>query len=460
MAAMNSKLGILQINSNELSGGAQRIAHNLFQTYRTGGHDSWLAVGHKISNDPDVLVIRHGAGRSHWARFWWSVHARCQAVDLNGRLSRWVERIGEPAALLDYFQGVENFHYPGTWNVLRLPPRRPDILHCHNFHGDYFDLRALPKLSSEIPTVITLHDAWLLSGHCAHSLECGRWKIGCGECPDLARYPALRTDGTAFNWRRKRDLYKNSRVYVAAPSQWLLSRVEESMLASAAIDRRVIPNGIDDEIFRPVDKRPVRAELRLATDQRILLFAANGIRANIWKDYQTLRAAIERVAASPGCRDMLLIALGEDAPPERVGGAEIRFVPYQASPAAVAKYYQAADVYIHAAKADTFPTTVIEALACGTPVVATSVGGIPEQIRGWDELGLPLNTWGLDEATGVLTPPGAAEEFAKAVGRLLEDEPARRRLAENAAADARRRFSVKLQAETYLGWYREILEEA
>jgi glycosyltransferase involved in cell wall biosynthesis len=60
----------------------------------------------------------------------------------------------------------------------------------------------------------------------------------------------------------------------------------------------------------------------------------------------------------------------------------------------------------------------------------------------------------------VLTPPGAAEEFAKAVGRLLEDEPARRRLAENAAADARRRFSLKLQAETYLGWYREILEEA
>ena len=48
----------------------------------------------------------------------------------------------------------------------------------------------------------------------------------------------------------------------------------------------------------------------------------------------------------------------------------------------VAPYYQAADVYLHAAKADNFPRAVLEALCCGTPVVATAVGGIPEQVKG------------------------------------------------------------------------------
>ena len=457
---MNAKLRILQVNSNELSGGAQRIAHNLFATYRAIGHDSWLAVGHKLSSDPDVLAIRHGTATPGWRRFWWSMHARLQPVDQNGRLSRWLERIAQPPALPEYFRGIENFNYPGTWRVLDLPPRRPQILHCHNLHGYYFDLRALPQFSREIPMVMTLHDAWLLSGHCAHSLDCARWQSGCGECPDLRRYPELRRDATAFNWQRKRDVYERSRIYIATPSRWLLNKVEESILAAGVITGRVIPNGVDREVFRPADKRRIRATLGLSQHKKILLFAANGIRANIWKDYQTLRASIARIGELPQCDDVLFIALGEDAPAERLGRAEIRFVPYQSSPAAVAAYYQAADLYVHAAKADTFPTTVIEALACGTPVVATSIGGIPEQIRGWSALNPTLNTFDLDEATGVLTAPSNAEEFAAALERLLEDASARRQLSENAAADARRRFSLKRQAETYLEWYQEILQAA
>jgi glycosyltransferase involved in cell wall biosynthesis len=85
-------------------------------------------------------------------------------------------------------------------------------------------------------------------------------------------------------------------------------------------------------------------------------------------------------------RPLVFVALGEDAPAERIGAAEIRFVPYQKDPAVVARYYQAADIYIHSARADTFPNTVLEALACGTPVVATAVGGIPEQVKSLQSL--------------------------------------------------------------------------
>src|SRR5262245_59012697 len=132
---------------------------------------------------------------------------------------RWAERahtlftyhIGQPHRWLQIRCGYEDFNFPASWHLLDLPPERPDILHCHNLHGSYFDLRALPWLSQQVPVVLTLHDAWLLSGHCAHSFDCQRWQTGCGQCPDLAIPPAIRRDATAYNWRRKRDVYTKSR---------------------------------------------------------------------------------------------------------------------------------------------------------------------------------------------------------------------------------------------------------
>ena len=150
-------------------------------------------------------------------------------------------------------------------------------------------------------------------------------------------------------------------------------------------------------------------------------------------------------------------ATGEDAPVERIGRAEVRFVPFQRDPKMVARYYQAADVYIHAAKVDTFPNSVLEALACGTPVVATAVGGIVEQVKGLriTELGI----YDADEATGVLVSLGSAEAMAEALVTLLTDEELHRRLRKNAAQDASRRFDLNREAEDYLMWYQEIVED-
>lgn len=321
------------------------------------------------------------------------------------RLSQTVRWLVEPRRQWDINRGIEDFHSPGTWRLLELIPQIPHIIHCHNLHGQYFDLRALPWLSRQIPVVLTLHDAWLLSGHCAHSFDCERWKIGCGHCPDLTIYPAIRSDATAYNWQRKRKIYRHSRIYVATPSHWLMQKVRQSMLLSSMVEERVIPNGVDLFVFHPDDRSAVRAALGIRQDAKVLLFAANGIRLNVWKDYQTMRTTVALVAESFKQEDVLFIALGENAPAERIGQAEIQFVPYQKDPNVVAHYYQAADVYVHAARADTFPNTVLEALACGTPVVASAVGGILEQVKGLNisNLGFrisDLNKYRMDDATG------------------------------------------------------------
>jgi glycosyltransferase involved in cell wall biosynthesis len=453
------KVNILQVNTNDISGGAQRVAWNLFRSYRSRGQRSWLAVGHKSSADSDILPMTHAFRQAGWPRLWWSVQECCRSFDANGRLSRLIQLLAEPRAIVDYYRGVENFHYPGAWNLLDLTPSSPDILHCHNLHGGYFDLRALPWLSHQLPTAITLHDAWLLSGHCAHSLNCERWRIGCGQCPDLSLYPAVRQDATAYNWQRKLEIFQQSRLYVATPSRWLMRKVEESMLCLAIADARVIPNGVDLTLHHPNDRKAVRRSLGLGQDAKILLFTANGIRANIWKDFRTLRSAIGRVAASSGGQPLLFIALGEAGAAERIGQAEIRFVPYQSSPEAVVRYFQAADIYIHAARADTFPNTILEALACGTPVIATAVGGIPEQVKGLMSENSSACSYSPDQATGCLISPGNAEELAARIQKLLQDETLRRQMSSNAAADARQRFNLERQVDGYLSWYHDIIRD-
>jgi glycosyltransferase involved in cell wall biosynthesis len=240
-----------------------------------------------------------------------------------------------------------------------------------------------------------------------------------------------------------------------------MDKVRQSILAPAVIEGRVIPNGVDLSVFRPLDREEVRKVIGISYDAKVLLCSASGIRKSIWKDYRTMEAAVALVAERLSGHEVLFIALGEEAPAEQIGQVQIRFVRYQKNPEVLANYYGAADLYIHAAKADTFPNTILEALACGTPVVATAVGGITEQVKSMEQVGVNLDcaTYSLEEATGCLVPPGDAEAMGAAILALLTNGGLRKRLAENAAEDARSRFDLERQAEDYLEWYRTISSE-
>jgi len=452
---------ILHVNTSDLGGGAEKVAWDLSQAYRKRGHDSWFAVGTKYTDDPQVVRIPNERQRPAWVRMWRHVQASLHGAGYSrvSRCASWLASAGELQRRFDVRRGVEDFDFPGTAYLLRCPPDRPDVVHAHNLHGWYFDLRHLARLSRELPVVLTLHDAWLLSGHCSYAYDCERWRTGCGSCPDLQIYPAIRRDATTYNWQRKRNIFERSRVYVATPSRWLMRKVEESMLAPAVVERRIIPYGVDLSIFRRSCREVARQALAIPGDVTVLLCVANRVQGESRKGYPTLREAVTVVSARLRDHRILLLALGEEASGERCGGVEIRFIPYEKEPHRVARYFQCADVYVHPAWADNFPLTILEALACGVPVMATAVGGIPEQVKSVRMAGeiRDRESFGAEEATGILIPERNADAMAEAILALVRDDGLREKLGANAARDAAARFDLQTQVDRYLDWYAEIL---
>src|SRR5215470_18039874 len=219
-------LRLLLINTTDSGGGAALTAWSLFQTYRRLGHKTCLAVGSKRTDDPNVVLLPRDDYRNPWARFWIRSGDILEPFEATvrgaTRLRNLLHWLGEPRRCFDIARGYEDFHYPATLRLSELIDTC-DLVQCYNLHGGYFDLPALQWLCQRRPVVLDLYDAWLLSGHCAHSFSCDRWKLGCGQCPDLTIYPPIHRDATAFNWRRKQQIFARSRLFVSTPCQWLMN---------------------------------------------------------------------------------------------------------------------------------------------------------------------------------------------------------------------------------------------
>ncbi|MCG8347250.1 MAG: glycosyltransferase [Chloroflexales bacterium] len=432
------------LNTYDRAGGAARVAFDLFRTYQSLGHDVRMLVRHKRTSDDDVIEIDPYAYTTTWAPLCAMLEKQImQLPRFRGRyrLADWLRRCAMPQRWFDHMRGIEDFNYPYSYHILQNPEWTPDVIHVHNMHGDFFDVRALAPLSQRIPVVWTLHDAWALTGHCAHPINCERWRIGCGKCPDLHRPPSIQRDGTAQNWKRKQKVYASSRLAIATPSQWLMKYVHQSILRAQHM--RVIPLGVDQTVYKPGDRMHARTLLGLPYNAFICVFVAYSAKTtNPYKDITTINRAVQQVITQLDSRNMLFLCVGQSK--HQNTHQHFAFTGYVADPKRVALYYQAADVMIHAANVDNFPCVILEALACGTPVIATAVGGIPEQID--------------DGVNGYLVPRSDAEAMADHILDLARHPARARQMGQLAAESAKKSFGLNRQAALYIEWFQELRE--
>ena len=416
---------MLQINTADVGGGAEAVASELHLALIARGLSSVLAVGFRRTNLPRVVELPR-AGRL----------AAAAAAGGRPRVSRAVRALADPRVAIDLARGHEDFRFPGSYGALTLA-ESSDVVHLHNLHGGYFDLRLIPRLSGLRPTVVTLHDEWTFTGHCALTLGSERWRDSCGSCPHLDVYPRLRRDGTTFNLSRKHEIWSASRLHIVAPTSWLLERAQASVLRGAAVSWSLIPNGVDVELFKPGDREAARAALGISSDTAVIVFAATAARLNPFKDLTTLERALGLIGETQGSPIVALMA-GQDGERRRLGRVELGYLGF-VDRSVLARCYSAADLYVHAARAEVQPLSLIEALASGLPAVASAVGGIPDVVRHGE--------------TGLLVPPGDPIAMAAAIGQLLDDAVGRAKMGDAAAFDARRRFAHADHVAAYLRVY-------
>lgn len=422
---------IAQVNTSDQGGGAESVVRTLHHSYRARGHEATLYVGRRRSAADGVLALQNGGGL-------WRVADSLRDAG-HPRLARVAGALASPQTAVNALRGREDFVFPGTRAILEAAASL-DILQLHNLHGSYFDLRMLPALSARTNVVMCPHDQWPVTGHVAYSFDCERWRVGCGSCPHLRVYPALLVDGTARNWLAKAEIYRGSSVRVGVPSKWLADVVSDSMLAPAVRELRVIPNGIDLDVFRPGDRAAARDVMAPRIGAKVIVFTGHGAAPTLFKDTDTLLRVLERLGASEGDEVDAVVLGGAPAESRTMGRVVVRF-PGSLEPRMVATWLRAADAYLHVVRAETQGLAILEALACGVPVIATAVGGVPEQ---------------LTPATGELVAVGDVDALVTATKRLLEDDPRRMEMGEAAAAHAFQRFGVTRQIDAYLSWFEEI----
>ena len=138
---------------------------------------------------------------------------------------------------------------------------KPDIVHLHNLHGYYLNIKILfgyLSLHQEIKVVWTIHDCWPITGHCAYftMVGCDRWKIGCKDCMQLSTYPVSKLlDNSTQNWFMKKSIFNSVKMSLVTPSHWLEDVLKQSFLKEHKV--QTIYNGVDLEVFKPTGLKPV-----------------------------------------------------------------------------------------------------------------------------------------------------------------------------------------------------------
>lgn len=338
---------ILQINSVCGVGSTGRIATDLYKVLEEQGHECKIAYGRGTASK-GIDSIKIGSNFDNYAHVF-----KTRVFDKHG--------FGSASATKKFIKEVKEYD--------------PDVIHLHNIHGYYINIEILFNYLKEAnkPVVWTLHDCWAFTGHCSHFdyVGCDKWKDGCNNCIQKNEYPSSKViDNSKFNYTKKKELFTSIKnMTIVTPSKWLANLVKESFLGKYPVE--VINNGIDLDVFKPTESN-FREKYNLQ-DKFIVL----GV-ANVWGERKGLKYFIE--LSKELSDDYKVVIVGVNEKEKAKLPQNIVAITRTNNVKELAEIYTAADVFVNPTLEDNFPTTNLEAIACGTPVITFDTGGSSECI--------------------------------------------------------------------------------
>jgi glycosyltransferase involved in cell wall biosynthesis len=401
------------VNSSYRLGGAETVARDLYEECARAGHATryYVAAGKTYPRQQGLVPLYPRV----LSRLYHSRVSR--VVDLT--LPRW------------------------TWTnrqFRNLATGWPDVVHVHNFHGDYATIESLAHVARRKPLVWTFHAHWGITGGCDHPLECARFEETCGACPRLGVWPLRLVDDTSAQLQLKLRLLGDLPLHAVSPARYLAERIRRSRIGRRWQVHH-IPNGVSTRVFSGARKHDAAFRQALGIDpDRVSILVVNRNFRDVQKGFDVVGDVLRALAPSDVPVQVVLAGESSEWAAAQVP-ADLRPVAlgYVDSTTRMAALFEAADVMLFASPAETFPCVVLEAMAAECCVVATPTSGVTEQIE--------------DGVTGLLADRATAPALACALRQVLADAHRRQAMGRAARQHVAREFSIERAVRRYLDLY-------
>jgi glycosyltransferase involved in cell wall biosynthesis len=409
---------VVHISTDDHGGGAAVAAFRIHRALCGSGVDSIMLVGKKLTDDARVFCSTK--------RF----HEGIRIIQRN-------------------IDSIPFRFYKCRWSLGWLPStlhRRiaelhPDVVHLHLVSDGFLSLRSLQKLT--IPIVWTMHDMWAFTGGCHYSGSCTRYIQKCGACPQLSSH--RESDITRLAWSMKASAVKKVNMTVLGPSLWMANCARKSSIFRNTTVQN-IPYIIDPVEFKPVDQKSARTILGLPVNKRLLLFGGMSPTDDPRKGFRQLVEALQSEKIRNELDDMEVIVFGADRPDsDRTFPLNAHFLGQIHDSITLNLVYSAADVFVAPSLEENLANTVLESLACGTPVVAFRIGGMPDMIAHTEN--------------GYLAEPFEPANLAAGIHWVLSDKDRLAVLRKNARRTIEERFNIRDVARQYIDLYNQISDQ-
>jgi glycosyltransferase involved in cell wall biosynthesis len=312
--------------------------------------------------------------------------------------------------------------------------RKADVVHYQIIHDGFFSILAMPFLSRLKPSVWTWHDPWIMTGHCIYPMECERWKIGCGECPDLARPFAVSYDNTRKGFALKKWTVENSPINIVLASKWMMRMAKESPIGAHARLHH-IPFGIDLNRYRPRDPAPARQTFGVRPGHVVI--AVRGFDSP-FKGVREFVSALERIN-TPVC---VLVIQDGGRFDGLIGKHQIISLDWSDNEDQLIDAYAACDIFVMPSTAEAFGLMAAEAMACGKPIIVFEGTSLPEVTFAPD--------------VGIAVPMRDVGALADAVTSLVGNVDDRLRRGSKAREIAERYYDHTIFADRLSNLYRAV----
>lgn len=411
---------ILNFNTSDSMGGAARAAYRIHKGLCDIGDESCLFVANKQLDDFSIKTFDNFFDRLKY---------KCN-VKMESVLKKLfkIEKIPWSIGYC-FFYIVDQYIYDDI-----------DIVNLHWVNGGFMSIKEVSKINK--PIVWTLHDSWLFTGGCHIPYECKKYEANCSKCPYICNGKNINVSKRILSAKEKFLSKKN--IVIVCPSKWLAECVGRSHLF-AEHKIKVIPNGIDTNIYKPVDKFIVRELLKINYKSKIILFGAMSAISDENKGYKHLYNAIKNFSVFFNEENVEIVIFGAHKPQNEPDfGVKTHYLGQIYDDISLKAIYSAADVLVLPSKSENLPNVIMEAMACGTPCVAFDIGGIPDLIDNY--------------VNGYLAKSYESEDLANGIKFVLENDSRWKQLSINARKKIVDNFDINIIANKYKSLYEEILD--